>query len=239
MQSFHVKITQPGWETFNGDYAGYEFKDGVSTHALPRNICDRIAALVATEILDGDDNLGQGGIAARIATRRSVEATVGTALSRQTDEDKAAELLQVHQELGKAPTREFYTEEQLDGIADAGGIDELRKLAAPWNVKHRSIPGLINLIIKAQNNFIQAKEQREVDERNARAAALSDAMAARLAEEVEMMKKARVLTTDETPNAVGPDGKPIHVKPEAEKTAIEQAGAENAAANEAAAEEQP
>jgi hypothetical protein len=92
-------------------------------------------------------------------------------------------------------------------------MDELRKLAAPWNVKHRSIPGLITLILKAQNNFIQAKAQREDDERINRAAALDAAMAARLAEEAEMLAKSRVLTPDETPNAVGPDGNSIHVKP--------------------------
>jgi hypothetical protein len=217
LQSFYVKITQPGWETFAGDYAGYEFKDAVSVHPLPRNICDRIAANVATEILDGDDNLGQGGVAARIASRRSIEATIGTVSARQTEEAKAAELLQVHQDAGKPPTREFFTEDQLSGLAEAGGIEELRKLAAPWNVKHRSIPGLIQLIIKAQNGFIDAKKQREDDERLARATALDDAMAKRLAEEAEFMKAARVLTTDETPNAVGPDGKSIHVKTEPPK----------------------
>lgn len=216
MQSFHIKITQPGWETFNGDYAGYEFVNGVSAHALPRNICDRIAANVATEILDGEENLGQGGVAARIASRRSIEATVGTLLERQTEEAKAGELLLVHQDAGKPPTLEFFTESQLEGLAEAGGIEELRKLAAPWNVKHRSIPGLIALIIKAQNNFIQAKKQRDDDERFNRAAALDAAMAARLAEEAEFMKGARVLA-DQTPNAVGPDGKSIHVKTDGEQ----------------------
>jgi hypothetical protein len=214
LQLYIVKITQPGWETFNGDYAGYAFENGVSTHPLPRNICDRIAANLGAEIIDdAGDNLGQGGAAARIATRRSLEATVGTLMERQTAEAKAGELLQGHQDAGKAPTREFFTEAQLEGIAEAGGMDELRKLAAPWNVKHRSIPGLITLILKAQNNFIQVKAQREDDERINRAAALDAAMAARLAEEAEMLAKSRVLTPDETPNAVGADGQPIHVEP--------------------------
>ncbi|MCK1543417.1 hypothetical protein IVB12_15985 [Bradyrhizobium sp. 179] len=234
MQSYIVKITQPGWDNFSGDMGGYQFENGVSTHPLPRAICDRIAANVSAELIDDTgDNLGQGGAAARIASRRSIESTVGTLLQRQTEEDKAAELLTVHQDAGKPPTHEFFTEEQLTGIAEAGGIDELRKLAAPWNVKHRSIPGLINLILKAQNNFIQVKEQRENDERLARAKALDETLAARMLEEAEQLKKARVLTPDQTPNAVGPDGKPVHVDP-----AIEQAGADNAAANQAAAEEQ-
>lgn len=235
MQSYIVKITQPGWENFSGDMGGFQFKDGVSTHPLPRVVCDRIAANVSAEIIDADgENLGQGGAAARIATRGSLDATVGTLLERQSQEAKAAELLQVHQDAGKAPVSEFYTEAQLEGIAEAGGIEELRKLAAPWNVKHRSIPGLINLILKAQNTFIQTKQQRAEDERAARAAALDDAMAIRMREEAEMLKKARVLAADQTPNAVGPDGKPVL----AVDPAIQQAGAENSAANEAAAKEQ-
>jgi hypothetical protein len=214
LQSYLVKITQPGWEQFSGDFVGYQFAEGISTHPLPRNICDRIAALVGAEIIDADgENLGQGGAAARIATRLSIEATVGTAMERQTAEAKAGELLQVHQDAGKAPTREFFTEEQLKAVADLEGLDGLRKLALPWNVKHRSIPGLIQLIVKAQNTFIQVKEQRENDERTARAAALDAALAARMAEEAEMLKAARVLTADETPNAVDADGKPIHVEP--------------------------
>jgi hypothetical protein len=218
---FRVTITQSGWESFSGDYVGYPFLNGVSMVPIPRNIADRICALVTATISNADgDELGQGGAAARIASRRSVEATVGTLMERQTEEAKAAEMLTVCQEAGKAPTREFFTEEQLTAVADLEGIDGLRKLAAPWNVKHRSIPGLISLVVKAQNNFIQAKAQRENDERASRAAALDAAMAARMAEEAEMLSKARVLVSDETPNAVGANGEPIHVKIEPPKTEL-------------------
>jgi hypothetical protein len=257
LQFFYVKLTQPGWESFNGDFVGYQFTDGKSDVAIPRNIADRIAALVPCEILDTDgDSLGQGGAAARIASRRSVEATVGTALARQTPEAKAEELKRAHVDAGVAPTREFFTEDQLEQVAATEGIDGLRKLAEPWAVKDRSIPRLIARIVKAQNDFIAAKKLKEEETRAARAAALDEATRKRLEEESAFLEKARVIAADETPNAVGPDGKPVHVKTEPpknefapanpedpaviaaqaralEQAAIEQAGADNSAANQA------
>lgn len=211
MDFYTVKITQPGWEGFSGEYVGYHFKDGVSTTPMPRNQADRVAACVACEIIDaGGDNLGQGGVAARIASGRSVEATVGTALDHMTPEQHAAELLKAYTETGVAPTRDFYTADQLESVASLEGIEGLRKLAEPWKVKDRSIPRLVARIVKAQNDFLNAKKDLEERMRAARAAALDDAQAKQHAEEQALLAKARVLQDDQTPNAVDANGKAIY-----------------------------
>lgn len=209
---FKVKITQPGWEAFHGDFAGYLFQDGVSVDPLPRNICDRISALVTTELLDlNDEELGQGGAAARIIARRELEGLVLPALAVQTDEEKDAETKAAFDEAG-AGSREFYNKDQLEAIASTEGIAGIRKVAKPWNVKDRSIPALIKAILKAQADYEAVLEAKKEEERRARAAAGDAAMAEQLRLEQEAFAASRVLSQDTTPNAVGENGEPIHVE---------------------------
>ncbi len=247
---FFITIKNPGWQAFSGDFCGYQFKDGTSIDPLPRNICDRISGLVVTELTDADgETQGQGGAAARIASRRGLATEVVAPMARMTDDDKDAEQKQAFLDAGDSVKRVFYTQEQLENVATLEGIAGLRLIAKPWSVKDRSIPKLIHLIVKAQNHFAKIQEERLQEERTARAAAGDAAMAEQLRLEEEAMKSARVLVRDETPNAVGPNGEPTYVAPPANKfvpapnvdesakveviAAIVEAAGENAAANEA------
>lgn len=212
---FYVKIKTPGWETFSGDHCGIQFHNGVTVDAVTRRIADRMAALQVVEIINLDGvSQGQGGEASRMVERYSLQTFVREPMPRMTDEEAAAEQKKAFDDAGKPAAKTFYTKDQLTIIAEKEGIAGLRVIAGPWNVKDRSIPKLIELIVKAQNHFVKMKQERIEEVRRTKAAAGDAAIQAQLDEEARLLAGARVLTsTDETPNAVDEAGNPIYIAP--------------------------
>ncbi|MGZ8497409.1 MAG: hypothetical protein ACXWXL_03300 [Candidatus Binatia bacterium] len=128
-----VRITEPGSEGFNGDIGGIEFKDGVSTRNLSPVEVTRLSASMRVV---NDETRKQVGVAATLVESKHVEARVDEPL--KTQRDPVVE---------NQTERPRYTREELEAIADKGGIAELRKIADELGVKGKAIQTLIDGIL--------------------------------------------------------------------------------------------
>lgn len=149
----YVKLVQPGFETFTGDFGQVVFKDGVSVEPLTQRHVDRLAACLKIAITDEDGEEIQGGVAARLVGGATIRAEVASTLARQTEEEKVIEgILRPKLANASTPTKR-YTLEELEAIASKDGIAGLRPIGKDWNVKARAIPDLIEAILTSQNEF--------------------------------------------------------------------------------------
>lgn len=123
-----IKITQPGWETFTGNFGSIEFVDGVSVGEVSQTEASRVAAVVRVETTEGKDPSMAQLIIDTYGTPAPMETTVA-----------AADLPQP-----EAPT---YTADELAAIADKLGIKGLREIADPLGIKANSIAELIGRIL--------------------------------------------------------------------------------------------
>lgn len=168
LASKYLKLVQAGYTDYTGPIGAYEFVNGVSTVLIPRVDRDRLAAAFQfvefTE--EGVDEI-PAGVAERLVANASVRASDEGPSQRMTEEEKAAEDALIA--LTKDDNRVIYSLEDLQKIADKKGINGLREVAAPWDVKHRGVKELIALIVQAQNNWLaerQAAFERRVANRS-------------------------------------------------------------------------
>lgn len=123
-----IKITQPGWETFTGNFGSIEFADGVSVGEVSQNEASRVAAVVRVETTEGKDP----SMAQLIIDTYSDPAPLETTIA-------AADL--------PKPEVPSYTADELAAIADKLGIKGLREIADPLGIKANSIAELIGRIL--------------------------------------------------------------------------------------------
>jgi len=152
-----LKLSGSRWAGYTGLIGTVNFKDGVSIEPVPQRIADRLSAAMPLIELDDEGNeLGEAGVVPRLlrdsATR---SAEIHKSLPRQTEAERKAEDLQIKLKESKSPAETFYTHEELQALADEKGIKGLRVVAEPWNVKGKAIPALIELILEAQNKFLE------------------------------------------------------------------------------------
>lgn len=151
-----VKIVQSGWANFNGDLEGVQFKNGVSTDHLNMNAAERLGSLF--NIVDAETG---EPISAAHRVLKSREQTVSPGRETLTPEDldnlngvKAADPVDENQEeeVAEDPEQSIdkypYTREQLEKVADEGGISKLREFASEYDVKGKSIPSIIDGLMK-------------------------------------------------------------------------------------------
>lgn len=167
-----LKITAPQWANYTGSLGVVHFTNGVSDEFVPDHIRRRLSIGMEMVEIDADGNESRNNAAYKLLCSATIHANVSAPLSRQTKTEKARENLSIAMESGKQPT--FYTKEELEKIADKEGIKGLREAAEIWDVKHRSIPALINMILDAQEKFLEKRKKRidgaikkEVAENNA------------------------------------------------------------------------
>lgn len=153
-----LKLANPAWAGYTGTIGTVDFVNGVSAYPVPRQIADRISAAIRMIEVDEDGNeVKAAGVANRLIADAAMRAPVPAALKVQSEDERKAEDLDDTLKNNKAPTDKFYTHEELQAIADEKGIKGLREVAAPWNVKNKAIPGLIEAILGAQNSFTNGK----------------------------------------------------------------------------------
>lgn len=167
-----LKITAPQWANYTGSLGVVHFTNGVSDEFVPDHIRRRLSIGMEMIEIDADGNESRNNAAYKLLRTTTIHAPVNAPLSRQTETEKAREDLSIAMESGKQPT--FYTRENLEAIADKEGIKGLREAAEIWDVKHRSIPALIDMILAAQEKFLEKRKKRidsviekEVAENNA------------------------------------------------------------------------
>lgn len=124
-----IRLVGPGWTDFTGYFGVVEFKEGVSVREVSDIEIKRLAALTRIESVEtGEDP----GIAAQMLKGRDEPMPV---LQSERGEGDAAP-----EEPKKVPR---YTREELEAIADKGGIKAVREIADEFGVKGRSITELI------------------------------------------------------------------------------------------------
>lgn len=122
-----LKITEPGWEGFTGDFGGIDFADGVSTVDVAPYQAKRLSNAIRCETLEGlNPSSSQQVIDSRCV--QVVAAVVAP----------------------EAPTVKVWTRDQLQALADTDGIKGIRTISDPLDIKSTSISALIDAIVNAQ-----------------------------------------------------------------------------------------
>jgi hypothetical protein len=146
----HLQIIEPGWENYTGPLGPVEFVMGVSVDPVPQRFADRVASVVKIATLDefGQQD-GIAGEATRLINSYSVVPPEETTIPVTAAEDEL-ERMRDAREAGRPKVERFYEAHELEAIADKEGIKGLRKIGAPWSVRGRAIPELIEAILEAQ-----------------------------------------------------------------------------------------
>lgn len=145
-----IKITQAGWAGFTGEIGITQFKDGISVdHVGRREIVVIGASLSLIEVDDDGDEGENPALQHRMLSdgSMSMPAEILKPLARATDEAPAAP------RAAKAidPTAiTFHTKDELEKLAETKGLNGLRAIMDPLNVKAVSINKAIQVILKAE-----------------------------------------------------------------------------------------
>lgn len=145
-----LRLTQPGFEHYDGQMGVLDFVDGVSTTDVERGRASRLAAVMLCELEDGQNP----SIAQAILDNANTAAPIFSSTQDGADHDRAAGLIAVAREdIGNAasadkPKTSAYSMAQLEAIADKEGIKGLREISDPRGIKSNSIRELIDAILK-------------------------------------------------------------------------------------------
>jgi len=167
MDMKYLKCAKPTHKDFNGHIGRYRFENGVSAEKINRRERDRMAAAMEFEEIDDDGNIIPAGGAYRMIALSAAGAPTMPAFDRQTEEEKSQEKISLTPLLSAVPP--IYTKEELDAVADKSGISGVREVAAHWDVKHRSIVVLMQMILDSQATWLENDENK----RRAKQAALN------------------------------------------------------------------
>ncbi|UBM12764.1 hypothetical protein [Cupriavidus metallidurans] len=132
-----LRITEPGWETYTGNYGGIEFVDGVSVNLVSPFDASRLAALIRIEDSDGKNP----SVSQLIVDSRSFEADQEMVSSMDTGVKRIE---------GTISRDTGYTRDQLGEIADKGGIKAIRVIAEPLGIRGTKVTDIIDKIIAGQ-----------------------------------------------------------------------------------------
>lgn len=133
-----IRITEPGWATFTGNYGGVEFVNAESVDLVSPFNASRLAALIRIEDSDGKNP----SVAQQIVDSKHTAADQEMVSSVNTGV--------VHAEAKVSTLTGGYTRDQLAAVVDKGGIKALRQIAEPLGVRGTKVVDLIDKIILAQ-----------------------------------------------------------------------------------------
>lgn len=150
-----IRITEPGWDGFTGNYGGVEFVNGESVDLVSPFNATRLAGLIRIEDSDGKNPSMSQLIAETMTLPASEDMTskISTGVSNG--------------EATPAKITGGYTRKQLGEIVDKGGIKALREIAGPLGARGTKVADLIEKIIQAQGGEPQEAEQEEAPEQGA------------------------------------------------------------------------
>ena len=122
---------------FTGKFANYSFENSISEPMLRRE-AERLSCVTSVEFIDSENI---------IERRKRERGEVQEKIKRSA----ANKPIKVATEAPvSVPEKPKYDRPTLESIADKEGSAGLRKIANEYNVKGRSIPELIEAIMKAQ-----------------------------------------------------------------------------------------
>lgn len=147
-----IRIVQRGFETFTGILGSIQFKDGVSVEPVSQAEAERIGCFTRIE----DATTGQRiSLTERmVQTRTKNHTDLGLSVERTTKPLERTTTGKVKTKVKPAELpKTAYEREDLEQLADVGGIAELRKFAKQWNVNGKTIVEIIEslMALKAQS----------------------------------------------------------------------------------------
>ncbi len=142
-----VKIVEKGFETYNGIIEGVQFENGVSAEPMSQFSAERVGAFMKIVNADSDEPLGMGY---RMANTRSQGSAPRAPLEKIVRTSTGKERKSIKKQT-KVVSYDF-TKEQLEDVADKGGINDLRKIADQYEVRGRSIAEIIDSLMALKSN---------------------------------------------------------------------------------------
>jgi hypothetical protein len=158
MEVKYLKFANKTHVDFTGYIGATLFKNGVSVNLLPRRERDRMAAAMQFLEVDVDGNESPAGSAHRLVAEAAARAPVAALPIRQSDEEKSNEVISLSPNVANVPT--IHTYEELLAVADKSGISGIREIAVDWNVKHRALVVLIQMILDAQSEWLSKDDNK-------------------------------------------------------------------------------
>lgn len=143
-----IRLVGSGYHALSGFFGDVEFKDGVSVHPVSHTQARLFAAITTVENVDDGTEMGDNAHFQSVLNMEAVSHDLPTLADLEAQGAKAdvgqAEEKPIEQPAGS------YTQEQLEAIADKGGIAALREIAEPFGIKGTSIGKLIMGILAKQ-----------------------------------------------------------------------------------------
>lgn len=130
-----IRITEPGWGNFNGNFGGVNFVEALSVEPVTPQQAAHLGSLVRIEAVDDSAQ-----ISASTILLNSMDAAAPVVEPMQTVDEPA-------RATAPAVATLTYTREQLEKIADDDGIAGLRKIADKHGIRGRGIQELITEIL--------------------------------------------------------------------------------------------
>lgn len=138
-----IRITQEGFQTYNGQMGVLFFENGLSTTDARPQDAMRLAAQFICEWEDGTSaSLAQAILDHSHATTSTVP--------QEMNADQALKQLAADTPTVSIAKAQTYTEADLQAIADKSGIKGLRAIGDALGIKNNSIPGLMAEILAKQ-----------------------------------------------------------------------------------------
>ena len=142
-----IRLTQPGFEKYNGQMGLLDFVEGLSIGDVTQMQAVRLGAVMLVEWEGG----GNPSVTQSILDNSNTAAPVFSSENDGLSHDIAAGALAGAAITSLLPAVDVarFSREQLEAIADKDGITGLRDIADPRNIKSNSIKELIEAILKA------------------------------------------------------------------------------------------
>jgi len=145
-----LKITEPGWEGFSGNLGIVLFENGVSVGDVSHIEANIISGNIRVVEEESGESVGALELDADMQNKPCIsqnlqtmeEILAGTPVLTPSEVSLIAELM-------SEPLKQ-YSKEELEGVADKGGIAALREIGDKLEVKGTSIAKLIELILEKQ-----------------------------------------------------------------------------------------
>ena len=138
-----LRLTQPGFEHYNGQMGVIFFEDGLSKGDVLSLDAVRMAAVMVCEWENGSSP----SVAQAILDNADTPAPIFASGADGQHDKEAVGKAKAESIQQDVPKTSAYNYEQLSAIADAQGIKGLRAIAEPLGIKSNSIKELIEAIL--------------------------------------------------------------------------------------------
>lgn len=142
-----LKITEQGWEGFNGELGMVAFEDGVSIRDVTPIEANIISGAMRVVAVETGESVGALCLDADAMNRPAHTTSLKTLAEILAEREAGVKVLAQIMAPNESKT---YTKEELEGVADKSGIAGLREIGDAMDVKSASISGLIDAILAKQ-----------------------------------------------------------------------------------------